>query len=190
MIIDPMDPTPINDHYFTIAQMEIIQTYAVPTLPKLPAVLLDYVLSYKEKPTCPPTRKKLPPIKQADLRWAHKSIVDAMDLLIYNRLPDSTFSESDLLHDIWSLIKKCFANSVIDVNTHDIFVRLAKAAPSSIRDIKTFNSLVYIMDCPVDAACRITIDFPPDTGAILSEDGTAVILIWTPHVLLQPLRPC
>lgn len=60
------------------------------------------------------------PIKEASLYWAQKSIIDAMDLLIYGSLPDCMSSESDLLHDVWGFIKKCFESSNIKVTTYVI----------------------------------------------------------------------
>ncbi|CDH50662.1 hypothetical protein RO3G_07569 [Lichtheimia corymbifera JMRC:FSU:9682] len=122
MIIDPMDPAWITEKYFTMDEMEIIRTHQVPELPELPAELSKYLLSFVGKhdmDTLLAHRQSthFHPIKQASLYWAQKSIIDAMDLLVYDSLPNCMSSESDLLHDAWGFIKKCFETSKIKVTT-------------------------------------------------------------------------
>lgn len=48
------------------------------------------------------------PIKDPDLHWIQKSIVEALDLYFYKLLPLTDQSEADLLRRVWHFLEKCF----------------------------------------------------------------------------------
>ncbi|ORY96211.1 hypothetical protein BCR43DRAFT_514637 [Syncephalastrum racemosum] len=100
MIMDPADPIWVSEGYFTTAQLEHIRTHRVPVLPDLPIEVSEHLLSYLDKRDMASLlvhrqKNAFHPLEQADLHWVH----------------------NDLLHDVWSFIKKCCAASSIKVNT-------------------------------------------------------------------------
>ncbi|KAI9489537.1 hypothetical protein BDB00DRAFT_770415, partial [Zychaea mexicana] len=57
------------------------------------------------------------PFEAPELYWAHKAIVEASDLFVYNYLPFQDHSESDLIHRIWEFVEKCFDGSSLKVQS-------------------------------------------------------------------------
>ncbi|KAI9321382.1 hypothetical protein BX666DRAFT_2118233 [Dichotomocladium elegans] len=134
LIMDPRDDVWDHPDFFSPAELAELISFNRPTLPDLPQELQQYLYSYSGKleritsvngifqtdlASLLEHRRQIDfdPLSQSDLYWARKSIVGAMDLLLYDTIPTGGHSEVDLLHDVWGFIKTCFAMSTINVNS-------------------------------------------------------------------------
>ncbi|KAI9467535.1 hypothetical protein BDB00DRAFT_880541 [Zychaea mexicana] len=96
---------------FLPEDLNAIINFKKPMLPKLPANFEEYLLSYngkKDVKSLVARRREVDfdPFEAPELYWAHKAIVEASDLFVYNYLPFQDHSESDLIHQIWSFGEK------------------------------------------------------------------------------------
>ncbi|KAI9493622.1 hypothetical protein BDB00DRAFT_938798 [Zychaea mexicana] len=102
--------------YFSPQELHQINTLSPIELPSLPASLKEYFLSYQGKKTLDQLlehrkRHDFDPRTQPDLYWAQKSIIHATDLFLYQQLPATYDTESDLIHKKWGFVQSCFYES-------------------------------------------------------------------------------
>ncbi|KAI9489539.1 hypothetical protein BDB00DRAFT_791043 [Zychaea mexicana] len=98
LIIDPTDA--VWKDIFLPEDLNAIINFKKPMLPKLPADFEEYLLSYngkKDVKSLVARRREVDfdPFEAPELYWAHKAIVEASDLFVYNYLPFQDHSESD-----------------------------------------------------------------------------------------------
>ncbi|KAI9467536.1 hypothetical protein BDB00DRAFT_777653, partial [Zychaea mexicana] len=117
---DPTDA--VWKDIFLPEDLNAIINFKKPMLPKLPANFEEYLLSYngkKDVKSLVARRREVDfdPFEAPELYWAHKAIVEASDLFVYNYLPFQDHSESDLIHQICEFVEKCFDGSSLKVQS-------------------------------------------------------------------------
>lgn len=145
MIMDPDDIVWMR--YFTPDELNEIKSYGVKPLEKLPQELQKYLDSYdKEWKTgnklCEyAENQKYIPLIEFDKRWIRQSIIGISELFCDNnhQLHFEDYSESDLLHELWPFVYKCFRDRRIQGKLGErssIAVGLARNANRSLETIK------------------------------------------------------
>ncbi|KAI7873272.1 hypothetical protein K492DRAFT_139073, partial [Lichtheimia hyalospora FSU 10163] len=122
--------------FFSAEELKELKTYKATSLAPLPLDVHDYLYSFVGKQNLEllymhTNSKIFHPIKNPDLHWIQKTMVEALDLFFYKLLPLTDQSDSDLLRRVWHFLEKCFDPVGVQVRCGE------KASTSSSRRMNT-----------------------------------------------------
>ncbi|KAG1531655.1 hypothetical protein G6F51_013436 [Rhizopus arrhizus] len=109
MILDPDDP--VWKNHFTNDELNEIRSFHLTPLPNIPNDIEQYLAIYEEDWKSAKELYKFAddqkhdPVDEFHLKWIRESFMRAAELFFYDdTLTLNDYSESDLLHEVWSFV--------------------------------------------------------------------------------------